>query len=140
MTSKIIFVAGFAHPPNVDAAIWFVKEILPLIKRRRPEVCLSPIGSAPTDDVRRLAGSCIEVTEWVSADELAARYADARVAVVPLRFGAGEPKVIEALVEGVPLVTTPVGAQGLIGIEDVVPVTEDAQLFPNMLSANSINR
>ena len=70
------------------------------------------------------------MTGWVSADELAARYADARVAVVPLRFGAGvKLKVIEALVEGVPLVTTPVGAQGLIGIEDVVPVTEDARAF-----------
>ena len=44
----IIFVAGFAHPPNEDAALWFVAEILPLIRADVPTVHLSIIGSNPT--------------------------------------------------------------------------------------------
>ena len=66
----------------------------------------------------------------VSDIELSAAYARARVAVVPLRCGAGvKLKVVEALREGVPLVTTPVGAQGLPGIWQVVAVREEPAPF-----------
>lgn len=54
----------------------------------------------------------------------------ARVAVVPLRCGAGvKLKVVEALTAGLPLVTTPVGAQGLPGLSTVVAVEDDAASF-----------
>jgi len=129
-TSTIVFVADFAYPPNVDAAIWFIQEVFPCVKNRRPETSLSLVGASPTADVQQFAGPGIEVTRVISSDELAACYANSRVAVAPLRFGAGvKLKVIEPMVQGVPLVTTPVGAQGLIGIEHVVPVTEDARTF-----------
>ncbi|MGH8088028.1 MAG: glycosyltransferase, partial [Stenotrophomonas sp.] len=53
--------------------------------------------------------------------ELVLRYAAARAAVVPLRFGAGvKGKVVEAMQQGLPLVTTSVGAQGLAGLEQVM--------------------
>jgi GT2 family glycosyltransferase len=126
----ILFVAGFAHPPNVDAAIWFVKEILPLVRARRPDVRLTLVGSNPTAKVRELAGEGVTVTGFVSDAELATCYDSARVAVVPLRFGAGvKLKVVEALREGVPLVTTPVGVQGLPGLEDIIPVHDQPQAF-----------
>ena len=111
---SIVFVAGFSHSPNVDAAQWLVRSILPLVRRRHPDARLSLVGSNPTDEVRALAGENIEVTGWVSSEELAARYAAARVAVVPLRIGAGvKLKLVEALASGVPVVTTPIGVQGL---------------------------
>jgi GT2 family glycosyltransferase len=110
----VIFVAGFAHPPNVDAAQWLVREIWPLIRSRHPALRLSLVGSKPTPEVRALAAPDIEVTGFVSDEELARRYAAARLALCPLRFGAGiKLKVVEALHQGLPLVTTPVGAQGL---------------------------
>ena len=57
-------------------------------------------------------------------------YARARVAVVPLRCGAGvKLKVVEALRHGLPLVTTPTGAQGLPGLGDILPVTDDPAAF-----------
>jgi glycosyltransferase involved in cell wall biosynthesis len=78
----------------------------------------------------RGAGSGVTVFADVSDTELSAAYARARVAVVPLRCGAGvKLKVAEALREGVPLVTTPVGAQGLPGIWQVVAVAEDPAPF-----------
>ena len=126
----VLFVAGFAHPPNEDAAAWFVAETLPLIRARVPGAGLRIVGSNPTERVRALAGPGVTVAADVSDAELAAAYAGARVAIVPLRFGAGvKLKVVEALREGVPLVTTPTGAQGLAGLEDVVTVTDEPQAF-----------
>ena len=114
----LIFVAGFAHPPNVDAALWFVREVLPRVQQRRPGLHLSLVGSNPSAAVCALQSMHIEVTGFVTDEELARRYARARVAVAPLRFGGGiKGKVIEALRHGVPCVTTSAGAQGLDACE-----------------------
>jgi len=124
--SGILFVAGFAHPPNVDAAVWLHAEVMPLVWADRPDVVLSLVGSNPTEAVRHLAGERTRVTGYVTEAQLADAYRTARVAVVPLRFGAGiKSKVVEALQQGLPLVTTPVGAQGLQGLEEVARVCGD---------------
>ncbi len=128
--AEIVFVGGFGHPPNEDAALWFVTEILPAIRAHVPGAHLSVIGSNPTDTVRGLAGDGVAVFPDVSDAELSAAYARARVAVVPLRCGAGvKLKVAEALREGVPLVTTHVGAQGLPGLCDVAVVEDGPVAF-----------
>ncbi len=122
----LVFVAGFAHPPNADAAEWLVEAIMPLVWAEMSEVELSLVGSNPSDRVLALAGAKVEVTGFVTDAELERRYAEARVAVVPLRFGAGvKGKVVEAMQQGLPLVTTLVGAQGLPGIEQVCAVSDD---------------
>ena len=126
----LIFVAGFGHAPNIDAAIWFVKEILPLIRQDMPGVKLSLVGSNPTDKVRALCGANVEATGFVTEADLAERYATARVAVIPLRFGAGvKLKVVEAMRMGIPLVTTTVGCQGLPGLADIAPVFDEPDSF-----------
>jgi O-antigen biosynthesis protein len=122
-SANLIFVAGFAHPPNTDAAIWFVQEILPRIRAMCSDVTLAIVGSNPTQAVRDLAEEGIEVTGFVPDEELTRRYANARVAVCPLRYGAGvKLKVVEAMHHGVPLVTTPTGGQGLEGLNTVCEV------------------
>jgi O-antigen biosynthesis protein len=127
---EIVFVAGFGHPPNEDAAFWFVTEILPLIRAEVPVAHLSIVGSNPTQRVRTLAGDGVAIFANVSDIDLAATYQRARVAVVPLRCGAGvKLKVVEALRAGVPLVTTPVGAQGLPGLSQIVAVEDHAERF-----------
>jgi GT2 family glycosyltransferase len=122
----LLFVAGFAHPPNVDAARWLVEAIMPKVWAVRPDARLSLVGSNPTAEVLALAGERVEVTGFVDDAELQRRYAHARVAVVPLRYGAGvKSKVVEALQQGLPLVTTSVGAQGLPGVEATCAVADD---------------
>jgi glycosyltransferase involved in cell wall biosynthesis len=120
----IVFVAGFAHGPNVDAAKWLVREIMPLVWERRPDVHLSLVGSNPSNEVQALAGDKVTVTGYVSDEELLRFYRTARVAVVPLRVGAGmKGKVVEALHYGVPLVTTPTGAQGFEHLPEAITVS-----------------
>lgn len=124
----IVFVAGFAHGPNVDAARWLVESVMPLVWARHPEARVSLVGSNPTNVVRALAGDCVEVTGFVSDEELVRRYSEARAVIVPLRFGAGvKGKVVEAMQQGVPLVTTAIGAQGLDGLDKVATIADEAE-------------
>lgn len=110
----ILLVAGFAHPPNVDAATWFVQEILPLVKQKFPDVRVTLVGSNPRPEVLALISPQITVTGYVSDEALAQYYRNSRVSVAPLRFGGGvKGKVLESMRYGVPCVTTSIGMQGL---------------------------
>lgn len=122
----ILFVAGFAHGPNVDAARWLANEILPRL-RSAPDVAhLWLVGSSPAREVLELASPRITVTGHVPDSVLEDFYRRMRVAAVPLRAGAGvKGKVVEALHHGLPLVTTPTGAQGLDRLPEEVTVTMD---------------
>ncbi len=123
---SILFVAGFAHPPNVDAAMFLMQEVIPQLEGEVGPVKVTLAGSNPTKAVRALAGLDVEVTGYVTDEELSALYDRHRVSVVPLRFGAGvKGKVVESLSRGLPLVTTSVGAQGIAGLGEVVPVHDD---------------
>jgi O-antigen biosynthesis protein len=126
----ILFVGGFAHAPNQEAVLWFVNRVLPLVRMRVPAVTLSIVGSNPSSPVLALAGDGISVACNVSEAELRAHYRSSRVAVVPLRFGAGvKLKVVEALREGLPLVTSPIGAQGLPGLDEVASICDQERNF-----------
>lgn len=123
---SLLFVAGFAHAPNVDAAVFLMREIVPQLQREIGPVTVTLAGSNPSDSVRALAGANVAVTGYVTDEMLHRLYASSRVSVVPLRFGAGvKGKVVEALSCGLPLVTTSIGAQGIVGLADVVPVQDD---------------
>jgi glycosyltransferase involved in cell wall biosynthesis len=123
----ILFVGGFAHPPNVDAAVFLVRQIAPLLQQEVGPIKIVLAGSNPAEAVRALAGPDVEVTGNLTEEQLAGHYARHRVAVVPLRFGAGvKGKVVEALGRGLPIVTTTTGIQGIAGLRDVIPVRDDA--------------
>ena len=126
----VLFVGGFAHPPNVDAVLWFASEILPLIHRRFPELTFTCAGSKPPKAVTALNGDKIAVTGYVSDDRLDELYRSCRLVVVPLRYGAGvKGKVVEALHQGTPIVTTSVGAEGLVDVAGLWRLADDAEAF-----------
>jgi glycosyltransferase involved in cell wall biosynthesis len=130
----VLFVAGFRHRPNVDGALWFVREILPLVQTRIPEIRTILAGSHPPPAVTNLAGKNVLVTGYVPDPVLEWFYRSASVAVLPLRFGAGvKGKLIEALRFGVPVVTTSAGAQGLPQPEDCVSLADSPEAFAERL-------
>ena len=127
----IVFVGGFGHPPNEDAVLWFAKEIYPLIQKKL-DIPFYIVGSKPTDAIRKLASEKIIVKGFVSEEELSKMYHDCKLAVVPLRYGAGvKGKVVEALYYGTPMVTTPVGAEGIQGVENIIEIAEKPEDFAN---------
>lgn len=126
----ILFVGSFAHVPNQEAVLWFVERVLPLVRAHVADATLVIVGSNPSLAVLALASDAVVVCANVSDAGLRDNYRTARIAVVPLRYGAGvKLKVVEALREGLPLVTTSVGAQGLPGLEDVVSICKEPQDF-----------
>ena len=114
--SGIVFVGGFGHPPNIDAAVLLARSVMPLVWRELPDVKLTIVGAGPPTEVMRLQSSLIEVAGWV--DDLDPLLGSARALVAPLRYGAGlKGKVTQALAEGLPVVTTEIGAEGLDAVD-----------------------
>lgn len=110
--SGILFVGGFEHHPNVDAAVYLVKEVMPVVWRELGDVKVTIVGSQPPPEVETLASPLVDVAGWVK--DLQPLIDRARAMVAPLRFGAGlKGKITQALAEGLPVVTTEVGAEGL---------------------------
>ena len=127
---ELLFVAGFNHPPNIDAAVWFVENVLPLIRAQVGPIHFNIAGSNPSGAVLELARDDITVHGYVTDERLLELYRRAACAVVPLRFGAGvKGKVLEAIQHGVPLVTTTVGAEGISAADQVMGIADDADAF-----------
>ncbi|MEM6302969.1 MAG: glycosyltransferase family 4 protein, partial [Pseudomonadota bacterium] len=131
---SLIFVGGYNHPPNVDAANWLVDEVMPSLRERLDAPRLHLVGSNPPDAVQSLACADVTVHGYLSDAALDALYREAAVAVVPLRFGAGiKGKVIEAITQGLPLVTTTIGAEGIPAAKEVMWIADDAATFSDLL-------
>jgi glycosyltransferase involved in cell wall biosynthesis len=104
----LVFVGNLSYPPNVDAAVWLCREVVP----RMDGVRVALVGSRPSQAVRALEGDGVTVAADVP--DVAPWYAGARVAVAPLHAGGGTcTKVLEAFAHRRPVVATARGAQGL---------------------------
>ena len=121
----IIFVGGFQHTPNVDAVLRLINGVMPVVWQALPDVKLRVIGADVPKEIEALASDKVEILGWVQdVDPLLDA---ARVTVAPLSYGAGmKGKITQALAFGVPVVTTPVGAEGLeAGIGEALLVGDD---------------
>ncbi|MEJ2615517.1 MAG: glycosyltransferase, partial [Ignavibacteriaceae bacterium] len=108
----LLFVGYFKHTPNYDAAKYLVNEIFPLIKKEIPDVNLYLVGNAPTKDILNLQSDSIIVTGFV--EDLTPFWQNCRLSVAPLRYGAGfKGKVGQSMAEGLPVVTTSIGVEGM---------------------------
>ncbi|HMD57218.1 MAG TPA: glycosyltransferase [Solirubrobacteraceae bacterium] len=112
----VLFLGGFEHPPNADAARYLVREVMPIVWQSNVDVHVTIVGASAPPEVERLAGPRVHFRGWV--EDLGPVLDSARALVVPVRFGAGvKGKVTQALAAGLPVVTTPLGAEGLHGID-----------------------
>lgn len=129
-TPRLLLVAGFGHRPNRDGALWLMRDILPILRRRGCAFEVQVVGSNVPDELQPFLCSDVNIVGSISDSDLDELYRSSDLAVVPLRYGGGvKGKVVEALRWGLPIVTTPAGAQGLPGIERIVPVCTGAEQF-----------
>jgi GT2 family glycosyltransferase len=126
----LVFVGGYRHPPNADAALWLAREIYPLIRARRPGIALHLIGSDATPDILAL-GKLAGVQVHGHVPDLAPYMDGCRIGLAPLRYGAGvKGKINLSMAHGQPVVATTTALEGmhLHAGEDVL-VADDAQAF-----------
>ena len=108
----IVFAGTMNYRPCIDGAQWLVREILPLLRAKIPDLAVWIVGRSPAPEVAALAGNGVHVTGTVP--ETTPYYARSTVAVVPLRAGGGSRlKILEAMAFGRPVVSTKIGAEGL---------------------------
>ncbi len=110
--SGLVFIGGFGHPPNCDAVLWFVAEVMPRLRAAADGIVFHVVGANPPPEVLALACSDVEIHGYVADLELL--LGDRRLAVAPLRYGAGvKGKMLTAMTAGLPMVATSVAAEGL---------------------------
>lgn len=128
----MVFVAGWLSgrgSPNDDALGWFVEAVLPRVLRSVPWARLLVTGAGPPLSVRVRRSAAVRLVGHVP--DLWDLYNGVRVALSPTRFGSGvKIKTVEALAHGVPVVATPVGAEGVEtnGLPLLEP-TDDAEVM-----------
>jgi GT2 family glycosyltransferase len=124
----IFFVGGYQHPPNVDAALWFTRSIWPRIHEALPDIEFHLIGSKAPEQVRGLQGDGVRFQGFV--EDLEPWLDGCRIAVAPLRYGAGiKGKVNISMSRGQPVVATPMAVEGMFakpGRDVLVAETADA--------------
>lgn len=125
----LVFVGGFAHPPNIDAVNWLVRDIYPRVRATRPDIKLHLIGDIPESEHQRLAGPGIRIHGRV--DDLTPWMVGCRVSVAPLRYGAGvKGKVNMAMSHGLPVVATSMAAEGMSLVDgENVLLADDGENF-----------
>jgi glycosyltransferase involved in cell wall biosynthesis len=125
-----LVMTGLMHyRPNIDGAVYFVNEIFPLILASRPDMVFYIVGAGATDELKRLAGPTVVVTDTVP--DVRPYVHDAAVFVVPLRMGGGTRlKVLEGLSMAKAVVSTSVGCEGIDVVHgEHLLVADDPQAF-----------
>ncbi|MGY1735354.1 glycosyltransferase [Geodermatophilus sp. SYSU D00684] len=128
-TQEVLFVGAMWRPENLDAAWWLLREVWPLVRAQVPGARLTIAGAgSPPALHQEAAATGVEVTGPV--ESLSAYYRRASVAVSPMRLGAGvKLKGVVAMLWGVPVVATSVGAEGIEGPDVFAAVADDAAAF-----------
>lgn len=101
----LLFTGNMAYPPNINAVVFLVKKILPLIWIKRPQTNLLIAGANPAKEVRLLQSNKVNVSGWI--DDMRNSYNQSRVFVAPMQMGIGmQNKVLEAMAMQLPCIVS----------------------------------
>jgi glycosyltransferase involved in cell wall biosynthesis len=130
----LVFTGKMDFRPNVDAVIWFCREVLPLVQRDFPSVRLFIVGQSPSRRVISLARNpAVTVTGYV--EDVRPYISGALVYVLPLRMGGGTRlKLLEAMAMGKAIVSTSLGCEGFdVTHGRELVVADDAEEFAHLV-------
>jgi glycosyltransferase involved in cell wall biosynthesis len=136
---RALFLGSFAHPPNRSAARLLCRRIWPAVRRTLPSWRLVLAG--PGSD--RFLADLVPAADGVDAagfvDDLDELFRQSAIFVAPLLEGGGiKIKILEAMARGIPVVTTPIGAEGITRREDgLVAWAEDADAVAALVVATA---
>jgi glycosyltransferase involved in cell wall biosynthesis len=119
METDLVFCASMDWMPNIDAMEYFLREILPLIRKQRPGTTLTIAGRSPTAGLKAMAAEMEAVTLTGTVPDMRPYLWGAKVSIVPIRIGGGTRlKIYECMAAGLPVVSTTIGAEGLTYAKD----------------------
>jgi sugar transferase (PEP-CTERM/EpsH1 system associated) len=112
--NSLVFTGSMDWMPNEDGVLYFLRSILPLIRREIPDVRFTIVGRKPSEKLRATAASEPGVQVTGTVDDIRPYVREGSVYVVPLRIGSGTRlKIFEAMAMGKAIVSTTLGAEGL---------------------------
>lgn len=132
---SLVFTGTLDYPPNVEAAEYLVRTIVPLVRTRLPDASVRLVGRNPLPRIRRLVGRHVSLAADVP--DIRPHLARAEQFVAPIRSGGGTRlKVLEAAASGKPIVTTSFAIEGisLAHLRDVI-VADSAEEFADAVVA-----
>jgi sugar transferase (PEP-CTERM/EpsH1 system associated) len=108
----IVFTGNMSYPPNVLAAQFLVRNILPIVQKELPSVRVLIAGAAPAPAVQALASEQVKISGWM--DDIRTAYASSRIFVAPMQIGTGlQNKLLEAMAMKIPAVTSKLANKAL---------------------------
>jgi GT2 family glycosyltransferase len=136
----LIFVGGFLHSPNKDAVLWFYQYVYPKIVGKFQDIIWHIVGSNIPDEIMKLESKNIKIEGFLSDEDLYSLYQKCRIAIIPLRFGAGvKGKIIEAAYNQIPIVTTTIGGEGLDNSLGAFIIEDDAEKMSDIIIKLYVN-
>lgn len=131
--NNLLFVGGDWETANLDGIKWFIEKIFPVIYKENKNIKLVIVGLYNGNFIKQYQNDNIKFAGKISDERLKELYLSSKIAIAPLRFGAGvKGKVVEAMYYGVPIVSTDFGVEGLIpGFEDFITVSNTEISFSN---------
>ncbi len=112
----VLFCGNMHYPPNIDAALYLAKEVMPLVWKERPTTKLMLAGANPVSAVRNLQSDRVAVTGWV--EDMTDCYAKAKLFVAPMQIGTGlQNKLLEAMAMKLPCITSTLANNALCANE-----------------------
>jgi glycosyltransferase involved in cell wall biosynthesis len=112
--SDIVFCGSMDWLPNVDAVVYFLSEVLPLIRDRLPGATFTIAGRSPDARVLKAVQGLAGVSVTGKVEDMRPYLWGSKISIVPIRIGGGTRlKIYECMAAGVPVVSTTVGAEGL---------------------------
>lgn len=126
----LIFVGGERELANKDGVQWFCERILKYILPKMPDIKLFVVGFYENSFINKYSSENIIFKGNISDDDLNSLYSSVRLALAPLRFGAGvKGKVVEALSHGIPVISTDFGTEGIPDVESIINTANDEKSF-----------
>jgi glycosyltransferase involved in cell wall biosynthesis len=112
--AELVFVGSMDWLANIDAVTWFVREVLPLIRRQHPAIRLAVVGRTPSQEILDLASADPGILVTGTVPDVRPYLWGAKISIVPLRIGGGTRlKIYESMAAGTAVVSTAIGAEGL---------------------------
>jgi glycosyltransferase involved in cell wall biosynthesis len=112
--ADLVFVGSMDWLPNIDGCNYFVREILPIIRRTRPSCTFGIVGRSPGSGILEMARNDPKILVSGTVPDIRPYFWGSSVSIVPLRIGGGTRlKIFEAMAAQSPIVSTTIGAEGL---------------------------